>query len=121
MRAPGLYVWEGKVDKSRVECGEIKVLGHAAKPSFCDNIAKLRKVASKGKTCQIRIPYFFTWSGWPNKGQPFMNPYVEIQPAAGTAAIMGTGTGTGTSAFFHPTAAAAATSMCFFFFHPHHH
>jgi hypothetical protein len=25
----------------------LKVLGNAAKPSFCDNIAKLRKVASK--------------------------------------------------------------------------
>lgn len=59
----------------------IKVLGNAAKPGFCDNIFKLRKVASKGKSCQIRIPYFFTWSGWPNKGQPFINPYVEIQPA----------------------------------------
>jgi len=74
----------GHINKERVACGEVKVLANAAKPSFCDNIVKLRKVVSKGKSCQIRTPYFFTWSGYPNKGQPFLNPYVEVQPAVGS-------------------------------------
>lgn len=71
----------GKVTKKAIDAGEVKVLGTAAKPGFCTNICKLRKVVAKGGAAQIRIPWFFTWSGWPNKGQMLLNPYVEVQPA----------------------------------------
>lgn len=80
----------GKVTKKVIDAGEVKVLGTASKPGLCTNICKLRKVVAKGGAAQIRIPYFFTWSGWPNKGQSFLNPHVEVQPAGAGIKMPGT-------------------------------
>lgn len=67
-------------------------------------------MASKGDSCQIRTPYFFTWSGWPNKGQPTINPYVEIQPTGAGVAISKSMDSNKIMAQAQAAAPAAATS-----------